>query len=262
MLKISINNKQAEVNLLYRCLIQNNGILSNETKAFYEVQLRDYKLNLIIRKKPSSDLDAFYQVFSERDYQDVINKYKSNFFSSNVRIFDAGANVGYTSAFFFSAFQKVSIVSIEPDDENYSLLARNIELNSINARLIKGGIWGKNTYLKIVRDFRDRSDWAIRVEEANDSKDLKAWTINDILTQVEWDNIDILKVDIEGSEKQVFCSNNDLSFLKQTKCIAIEIHDEFNCRSDIYQVLKENHFELTQSGGTTIGINKEIMTII
>jgi len=63
-------------------------------------------------------------------------------------------------------------------------------------------------------------------------------------------------MDIEGSEKEVFTNpNSDVSFLAITKCIAIEIHDEFDCREAIYEILTKYGFLLFNSGELTIGVN-------
>ena len=68
-----------------------------------------------------------------------------------------------------------------------------------------------------------------------------------------------MKIDIEGAERFIFDNNNDLSFLKKTKIIAIEIHDEYNIREEIISILKENQFLLLESGELTIGINKSLL---
>lgn len=95
------------------------------------------------------------------------------------------------------------------------------------------------------------------VVEADKVTDLKAFSIQHLIEKFKWDTIDILKMDIEGSEKEVFTNpNSDVSFLAITKCIAIEIHDEFDCRETIYEILKSYGFTLFNSGELTIGINQ------
>jgi hypothetical protein len=75
-------------------------------------------------------------------------------------------------------------------------------------------------------------------------------------------HIDILKIDIEGSEKQVFTQvGASLDFLRITRCLVIEIHDEFNCREDIYNILTANHFEISEAGEMTIAINKNFSVL-
>lgn len=78
------------------------------------------------------------------------------------------------------------------------------------------------------------------------------------MEQNNFDCIDILKMDIEGAEKELFAAS-DLSFLKHTKCIAIEIHDEFNCRNSIYQRLADYGFTRFNAGELTIGVNRNFL---
>ena len=67
----------------------------------------------------------------------------------------------------------------------------------------------------------------------------------------------MLKIDIEGSEKQLFKNNNsDVDFLDITKFIAIEIHNELNIKEHIENILKERGFSLSESGEYLIGKNR------
>ena len=53
---------------------------------------------------------------------------------------------------------------------------------------------------------------------------LRAITIDQIAKDYLFTTIDILKIDIEGSEFELF-SNNPHPWLSITKCIVIELHD-------------------------------------
>ena len=69
-----------------------------------------------------------------------------------------------------------------------------------------------------------------------------------------------MNIDIEGSEKQIFDKNNsDLEFLKITKCIAIEIHDFFDCRKQIYDILDCYGFTYFNEGELTIAVNSNLV---
>ena len=250
---------QKEINNLYNSLIHVDGKIIEETQELFRIKFRNTNQIVIIRKSPSSDLNVFNQVFRDNEYAKVMELFKANFAVSLINIIDAGANVGYTSVVFNNHFSEVSIIAVEPSENNFKILKENISINYINAKLIHGGIWNKNAYLNLVRDFRDRSDWAIRVEESAVVTDLKAFSISEIASEANWKTIDILKIDIEGSEKNVFEKDADTSFLKMTKCIAIEIHDEFDCRETIYKILMEYGFSLQNVGETTIGINSNFI---
>ena len=84
---------------------------------------------------------------------------------------------------------------------------------------------------------------------------LDSFIQNNLISQ-----IDILKIDIEGSEKELFKSEKIESVLALTKFIAIEIHDEFNCRQLICDLLSVNNFYWTNVGELTIGYNKKLIS--
>lgn len=259
LLRRNPTNIQKEINTIYNSLIHVDGKIIDETKELFKIKFKKTNQIVIIRKNPSSDLNVFNQVFRDNGYAKVIELFKANFTIFKLNIVDAGANVGYTSLLFNNHFSDVSIIAIEPSENNFNILKENIAINNIKAKLIHGGVWSKNAYLNLVRDFRDFSDWAIRVEESEVVTDLKAYSISEIIKDANWKTIDILKMDIEGSEKKVFEKGADTSFLKITKCIAVEIHDEFDCRDAIYKVLNEYGFTLTNAGETTIGINSNFI---
>ena len=53
--------------------------------------------------------------------------------------------------------------------------------------------------------------------------DIDAITINDIISTYDLTRIDILKLDIEGAEIELFESNTD--WLEKVNCMVIELHD-------------------------------------
>ncbi|CAM3646187.1 FkbM family methyltransferase [Flavobacterium gelidilacus] len=258
-LKLKPTLRQLEVNELFHHLIYSDGKLISEDENTFKVYIFNFAVLINIRKYPSSDLKVFGQVFRGHEYKSVVELYKKHFGAAPKNIIDAGANVGYTSVFFNYNFPETTLAIIEPSDENFAMIEENFAINDITAQLFKGGLWDKNTYLKIVRDFRDQSDWSIRVEETNNNSGLRAFTVDHVLQNSGFDVVDIFKIDIEGAEKQVFSAKDSLGFLKHTKCIALEIHDEFDCRKDIEDTLEHYGFELIHAGELTLGINKNLI---
>jgi FkbM family methyltransferase len=246
----------------YNILIKNNGYLKEETNEYYISVFKNLQLKKIkTRKRPSSDIDVFKQVYGWNSYYEVIKLYKENFKFQNeipLNIIDAGSNIGLTSLYFADYFINQNIIAIEPETENFKVLDFN--LSNKNCIKINGAIWKNNSKIKIVKDFRDKLDWSFRVEETIDKNAIDAFSINQLVLDYKFQTIDILKIDVEGSEKEIFTSeNSNLDFLKITKCIAIEIHDEFNCRKEIYKVLTYFGFSFFESGETTIGVNKNLI---
>ncbi len=259
IVKGTISTELEGLNDYFHTLIRIDAVQVSESKTNYISKFRKNSKEFKIRKRPSSDIDVLNQVFYHNEYEAVARAYENAFQSEKVNIIDAGANIGLTSLYFSTVFNNMNLISIEPEPQNFKLLEYNLKNNNISAQLLKAGLWSKTTFLKIICDFRDQKDWSFRVEETNDTEGVYAVTINKLIRDNNWAAIDILKIDIEGSEKEVFTSKQaNIDFLNKTKCIAMEIHDEFDCRESIYSVLKNYGFEFFNSGELTIGINKKL----
>ena len=74
----------------------------------------------------------------------------------------------------------------------------------------------------------------------------------------------LLKIDIEGAEKNLFESNYE-NWLPKTKMIMIETHDRMieNCSYIVMKTLNENNFLLytTTNGGTLVFYNKKFINL-
>ncbi len=262
ILHLKTTETERQINEYYFHLISFNGFLKQENATDFVAYYPDLKATIKLRKRPSSDLNVFSQIYQYQEYKAVVDAFQKSFPNDKkLNIIDAGSNIGLTSVYLSNYFSDSKFITIEPETSNFESMSFNIDVNGIeNVVKVKGGLWSKNANLKIVNDFRDQKDWSVRVEETTEDGDLKAFSIQHLMKTSSIDTIDILKIDIEGSEKEVFMGiNADVSFLPKTKCIAIEIHDEFDCREAINAILKEYNFECFESGELTIGINQSLL---
>ncbi|MBC6112174.1 FkbM family methyltransferase [Pedobacter fastidiosus] len=212
-------------------------------------------ISSFVRKK-TSDSYVFKQIFLDQEYLPLLKLIEQNKISVNT-ILDCGANVGYTTTYLIKAFPTATIYCIEPDFENSNCIKQNIKLNDLqNTTVINKGVWGKKAFLKITKDFRDGESWSfslVEVKEERDS-DVTAITLSQLINQYNIQTIDILKIDIEGAERYLFENDEETAFfLSRTKCIAIEIHDEYESREMITSKLLKNGFKLQNSGELTMG---------
>lgn len=253
---------ERQLNEYYHQLIISDGFLKAEGADYYASFFPEWKAQIKTRKWPSSDLSVFRQVFLDLEYKPLVETF-SHYFSPNahLNIIDAGSNIGLTSLYLSRFFPNARFVCIEPDAGNFDVLSFNLQENRVKQFTpLRAGLWSRNAKLELVHDFRDGKDWSIRVRETENPDGLEAFSVQHLVSQFGIDKIDILKIDIEGSEKEIFSGEYaDVSFLDITKCIAIEIHDEFGCREAIYEKLTAHGFTYFQAGELTIGVNQKLV---
>lgn len=135
--------------------------------------------------------------------------------SNNVKlIVDVGANKGASAIYLSMIFPFAKLVCIEPNERIIPILKKNLELNSIEAVIIAKALTNK---LETVH-FQMHDDHRFsRVTSNIEDLIVPSTTVDN---EFGGQTIDILKLDIEGSEESV------LNSIKRTKIrnIAMEIH--------------------------------------
>ncbi len=209
-----------------------------------KIKIPNIKRCLQLRAQ-TSDIPTFLQIFKDKDYDILMN-------INPKLIIDGGANVGYASVFFANKFPKAKIIAVEPEESNFQILKENTASYQ-NIELIKSGIWNKDTYLK-VKDI-GLGRWGMTVEEVNSKEpgSFKAVTIGQLLKCSGNKEIDILKLDIEGAEKEVFLDTYE-EWLSKVNLLIIELHDRIKpgCSETFYSAIRKYHFNQTQKGENII----------
>lgn len=222
-------------------------ICRKATDRFYRLYY-SIKFRPLILRKNTSDWKAFKQIFIARDYDFPVN-IEPKF------IVDGGANVGYASLFFVDKFPNAEIFAIEPEKSNFDVLKKNTaQFKQIKP--IKAGLWHKKAYLK-VSDI-GLNMWGFVTEESGpDDYDVRTVTIDEVLKQTKRNKIDILKLDIEGAEKELFSENYD-SWLGGVNILIIELHDRMKegCSAAFYSAIKKYNFEQCKRGENIILFKK------
>ncbi len=261
--KILLRNSSKDLRTCYhltsKLIHQGIKIKGNKGKLRFGFPINGRNVNFEL-DKISSDIHVFQQIVVLNEYSYIIDLMKANNIAC-VNMIDAGANIGLTSLYFNAFFPNINIIALEPSNKNFSRLEKNINANGLfNVTLLKKGLWSCATRLKGDESFRDSLDWSFRLVSTDNEDEalFDVVSLKDIIEEYQIQQIDFLKIDIEGSEVEVFKEGNELDWLKIVKVIAIEIHNEFNCKEKIKQILIENEFKLSYSGELTVGINQTI----
>jgi FkbM family methyltransferase len=197
-------------------------------------------------RRHTSDIAAFEQVFIDGEYALPLGD------GSPRVIVDAGANVGCASVYFARRFPRASIFAFEPESSNFTVLERNGKRYS-NIRAIRGAIWNCDTELEIQNPSDDK--WAFRVQEpsAKGTSTVPAFSMPAVMKMTGIDRIDILKVDIEGAEKELF-DESSKEWIDRVGVIIIELHDWIRpgCSDALSNATRELRWERSRSGENTV----------
>jgi FkbM family methyltransferase len=168
----------------------------------------------------SSDVDVFRQIFVEREYQCVDDLAEPRW------LIDCGANVGFATAWFLSRYPTMRAIAVEPDPTNAAMLRRNLAPFGHRATVVETGVWSRPASLRVVRGaFGDGREWATQVVECapGEPHDLVAVDIPTLIAQAGGGAIDVLKIDIEGAEGELFAQGQP-EWLASVENLVIEIH--------------------------------------
>lgn len=168
-------------------------------------------------------------------------------------IIDAGANIGIFSLLAANKFKNSIIVAVEPDDKNFELLKKNCSLYS-NIICVNSGVWSENCTLKLINP--GCGTMSFRFEKTNDKDGIKAIDINTLIKENNFEHIDILKIDIEGSEMEVFSKDN--LWIDLVKFYIIETHEHYAPGSTelIDKLLKNKGYLYGEQGENRIYFKK------
>jgi FkbM family methyltransferase len=195
----------------------------------------------------STDLDVFYQIFIEEEYACLENSNKSKL------IIDCGANVGYSSIYLLNKYPNAHVIAVEPDEENFKVCQKNLSPYSDRVTVIRSAVWSRSVGLIFSENTYDNGyEWAIQVRECPEDRqpDLLAIDLLSLLEKSGFTNIDLLKIDVEGSEVAIF-SNNYQTWLDRVKNLVIELHGE-KCEQTFFKALSEYKYNLSKSGELTV----------
>ena len=202
---------------------------------FYDNFFKRY----ILRKNFLKRVNMRLSLEKRKMFRDEIEDMKDLFQALNkepAHIFDCGANIGLFTVLMKNRYPDAKVIAIEPDEENFLELKKNASKYS-DVFFEKYGIWNTDTKLK-VSDKYNRGKWGIVVEEDLVDSNIESISINTLVKKYNIDIIDILKIDIESSEKQLFSSNYE-AWLPKVRKIVIELHDghEEDCSRTFFEAV-------------------------
>ncbi len=210
--------------------IQNPGVYLRNKVAKPEWPLHFItKPNAIQLNVPANLFLVFKEIFMS-DVYDIEDLIKM--LPEQPIVVDIGANVGFFDFILLSKIKAARIYAYEPMPANVSLMNKTINENKLESyiSLHQMAVTGnpKDSIELFVEDASDNTVIASVFENFNDVNTKKisvpCISYKEIVTQNKLGQIDILKVDCEGSEFDIFY-NTPPEMIQLAKVISVEIHD-------------------------------------
>ena len=163
----------------------------------------------------SSDLAIFDEVVIDHGYRFPLDE------APRV-ILDVGANIGMATLWFKARWPDAQVVAVEPDPGNFALLERNLK-GIPGVRTIQAALAPQDGTIGFETSGIQPSAYHIRALRG-DEQGVRAMSMATLMVHCGLDHIDLLKLDIEGAEKDVF-EAADLHWMDRVRTIAVELHD-------------------------------------
>lgn len=208
--------------------------LHREPGALVRLQLPGIDAPLWARAG-TADVETFEEVFVERQYEIPFDRLAPR------RVLDLGANVGYASVYFASRWGGAEILAVEPAAENMALLERNTRAWARIARL-QAAVWPRAAQVSIANP-HDAANAFRMSEDASGNEAVPGYTIGGLMDRQGWDDIDVLKMDVEGAEAEIL--RGDTRWLDRVGVFVVELHDRIvpGCAQALCAALHGRRFQ-------------------
>lgn len=230
--------------------------------AYFQSGLQDIPIE---HRGTFADVGVINQCFRDRQYDTAsipgyptteVRSYYRKILNEGTRplIVDCGANIGASALWFDAQFPTSQIVCIEPEPGNFALLQRNCRGPAYDLR--QCGI-ALDDGPAVLTD-PGEGEWGYRTSASGAGLQIAMISLKTVIEQKPADTFApfILKIDIEGAEKELF--DGDASLLASFPIIILEPHDwllhgqettmsflrfHVSCRRELY-IGGENLFSL------------------
>lgn len=160
-------------------------------------------------------------------------------------VLDIGANIGVFAIYVATRQKDVSVFAYEPFATNVEFLRKNVSDSGIDSiQIFEKAIAGQTEN----RNIKVEENWVTNsISATNDDKDglqVSCISLDDAIAKM--DKCDLLKIDCEGSEYEIFYNASEET-MKQIRKVACEYHyvdDETQNGDALKDFFEKNHFRV------------------
>lgn len=193
----------------------------------------------------TSDAEVFRQILLSGEFDFPLA-------ARPLRILDGGANFGLASLVFHHRWPSAAIVGIELESGNFAAARRNCDPYPTIA-LRHAALWGESGSVAIANPGSDEHSFRASLDGQGS---VRAYRIGELLDDLGWESVDLLKLDIEGAERHVLADS--AAWLPRVRALLVELHDRFEpgCTAALHAALAGGDWDVRQRGEYTLATRR------
>jgi len=205
------------------------------------IKYKNVYINLKVDTRDSIERNLFFNSYEYLDnFNDIIKP--------NGSFIDVGANIGIYSLFAAKSNSKYKVFAFEPVESNFIRFQNNIQLNNLdNIDLYKIALSDKVGSINFeLSPVKEESGWG-GISNSENAMTVSTARLDEIVDQ----DIEIMKIDVEGAELLVLLGARKLLEKNRIKTIIFEVNPSrmqklnFNL-SDIVQLLEKYGYKILE----------------
>jgi FkbM family methyltransferase len=165
------------------------------------IEFEGQSLEVVLR--PDADESVMAEIFKWREYQAA----EAAIRAARSPILDAGAHIGLFALYARLLNPQVRIFALEPEEENFRLLAGNLSRRAgAKVSIFRAALAGRSGKRSLVVAADSINHHLAREEEGGEGsrQEVSAWALGDFLDKNHIPALGLLKMDIEGGEYEIF----------------------------------------------------------
>jgi FkbM family methyltransferase len=216
-----------------------------------ELSMKSPVQGKVFLREVGSDILTFDEVIKRQVYGNILSRLERC-----ETVIDLGANIGLASLYFAGHYPSCQLFAVEPNPDTYRMLTANLRelVENGRCRTLKAAVWGSEKALIADHSQAPEHYSAFSTKEANPEESatetMSGLPIREIIKNSGFTKIDLLKVDIEGAEVELF--KGDVGWLHSVNSIAIEFHGDSRNESKFDEIMRDYKFHIYDQDPHTV----------